>query len=142
MLKSHLFADFLANMTPNPPKLAHTWKPNGSSDSWGNGVGEILENGSSLIVEVSLRFKLYSTINQAEYEAIIFWITLVVDMGMENNKLKTNSLLVVSHNNEETQVNDPLLQRYLRLSGEKLEKFKTSKVVHVPCKKYSDIHAL
>lgn len=62
-------------MTLGPPEQAHTWKmlfTNKSSNIQGRGMDVILENGSSLVVEVSLHFNFIPTKNQTEYEASIW----------------------------------------------------------------------
>lgn len=78
-LKSHLFAYFLAKMTPTAPKSDHTWVvfTEKLSKSKRSGASVILENNFDLVMEVSVSFMLLTTNNQAKYEAFIIIITLV-----------------------------------------------------------------
>lgn len=57
-------------------------------------------------------------------------------MDEENIKIRRESQLVVSQIIREAQAKDPLLQRYLKLAREKLAKFKTFEVAHVPHEVY------
>lgn len=84
-------------MTLNQPEPAHGWTIfiDKSYDSRGSSDGIILENRVGLVVEISLCFELPNTNNQTEYEAIILGITLATNMGVENIKIRTNSLLVI-----------------------------------------------
>lgn len=47
----------------------------GSSNSYISGASVILDNGSGLIVEVSLRFNFPATNNQAKYKAVTVRVT-------------------------------------------------------------------
>lgn len=82
-LKAQLFAKFLAEMTVMPYKPYRTWVVFTyiSSNSRGSGDGVIRENNCRLIIEVSLRFEISTTNNQAEYEAVIEGITLSEEVG-------------------------------------------------------------
>lgn len=57
-LKVHQFADFLLEMTPERPILAHSWRIfiDGSSNWRESGVGLIIDSEVGLTIEVSLRF--------------------------------------------------------------------------------------
>ncbi|KAI5443688.1 hypothetical protein KIW84_012370 [Lathyrus oleraceus] len=74
-----------------------------------SGFGVILENGSNIIVEVSLRFEFLTTNNQAEYKVGISRMTLAEEMGAEHIKLQIELQLVISHVRGESQAQDVLL---------------------------------
>lgn len=82
-LKTQLFADFLVEMTPVPLEPDYTWVvlTYGSSNSQRSGANVILENNTSLVVEVFMRFEFPTTNDQAEFEVVITRIMLVEEMG-------------------------------------------------------------
>lgn len=60
------------------------------------------------------------------------WITLAKEVEAECLKLRTNSQLVVSQIKGGAQDKDPLLQKYLKFTTEKLTNFREYEIVHVP----------
>lgn len=64
-LKSHILSHFMAEMTLVPLESDSTWVvfTDSSSNNLGSGTGVILENGSGMVVEFSLRFKFPTTNN-------------------------------------------------------------------------------
>ncbi|MCH79610.1 gag-pol polyprotein [Trifolium medium] len=135
-LKAQALADFVAEMTP--PAL-----PNSEADKWtifvdrassstGAGAGIILENGTGTTIEVSLALSFPTSNNQAEYEAFLAGLRLAKDVGAKEIKIFTDSQLVVSQVLGEYQTKNDNLQEYLRLVQEKIARFHSAEVRHVP----------
>lgn len=104
----------------------------GSSNNGGSRVGLIREREVELTVEVSQCFKFPTTDSQAEYEGVITGLSISAKMGIESIKLMTNFQLIILQIKGECQTKEPMLQRYVFLTREKLEKFKTLEIRRAP----------
>lgn len=60
-----------------------------------------------MVTKVSFEFSI--TNNQAEYGTFIVGLTLAAEMGAENNKLQTDSQMVVLQVKKDAQTKDPFL---------------------------------
>ena len=85
----------------------------GSVCSEGQGVGNVLISPSNVVYETSVRLEYSCTNNQAEYEALLFGLQYLVDMGVKDTYAFRDSLLVVKQIQDEFQCFDGLLNSYL-----------------------------
>ncbi|XP_058726105.1 uncharacterized protein LOC131597421 [Vicia villosa] len=135
-LKAQVLADFVAEMafpkTTNNNARRWTLYVDGASSSIGSGAGIILENGEGTLIEVSLSLSFPTSNNQAEYEALIAGLRLANDLDAEEIEVFTDSQLVASHISGEYQVKSEALTKYLALVRERLTRFRSAKVKHIP----------
>ncbi|CAJ2665932.1 unnamed protein product [Trifolium pratense] len=135
-LKAQVLADFVAEMTSSSPTVdgADKWTifVDGASSATGAGAGIILENENGLLIEVSLALSFPTLNNQAEYEAFLAGLRLAEDVQAKEIKIYTDSQLVASQVLEEYQTKNDNLSEYLVLVKEKITKFNSVEILHVP----------
>ena len=122
-LKAHVFADFLAGMTFPTEDNMEEWTVfvDGSSTSKGSGVGIIIENNNSNVVEISLGLSFPITNNTAEYEAFLAGLRIAQNLGAKKVKIFTDSQLVASQVTCEFQGKKEPLQQYVQQVLENLK---------------------
>lgn len=81
-------------------------------------------------VEVSylIRFEVKATNNQAEYEAFIAGLKLVLALRTEKLKVRTDSQLVANHLSESLQTKDEKIEQYLKCSRHIMTTFREVEV--------------
>ncbi|CAJ2669315.1 unnamed protein product [Trifolium pratense] len=135
-LKAQVLADFVAEMTSSSPTVdgADKWTifVDGASSATGAGAGIILENENGLLIEVSLALSFPTSNNQAEYEAFLAGLRLAEDVQAKEIKIYTDSQLVASQVLGEYQTKNDNLSEYLVLVKEKITKFNSVEILHVP----------
>ncbi|GAU39748.1 hypothetical protein TSUD_219910 [Trifolium subterraneum] len=135
-LKAQLLADFVAEMTCSPSSThgANKWTifVDGASNATGAGAGIILENEEGILIEVSLALSFPTSNNQAEYEAFLAGLRLAVDVGAKEIKIYTDSQLVASQVLGDYQAKNDNLSEYLALVKERITKFDSAEIQHVP----------
>ncbi|CAJ2628951.1 unnamed protein product [Trifolium pratense] len=135
-LKAQVLADFVAEMTSSSPTVdgADKWTifVDGASSATGAGAGIILENENGLLIEVSLALFFPTSNNQAEYEAFLAGLRLAEDLQAKEIKIYTDSQLVASQVLGEYQTKNDNLSEYLALVKEKITKFNSVEILHVP----------
>ncbi|XP_058741871.1 uncharacterized protein LOC131614279 [Vicia villosa] len=135
-LKAQVLADFVAEMAfpeiTNNNAQRWTLYVDGASSSTGSGAGIILENGEGTLIEVFLSLSFPTSNNQAEYEALLAELRLANDLEAEEIEVFTDSQLVASYISGEYQVKSEALAEYLALVRERLTRFRSAKVKHIP----------
>ncbi|GAU51781.1 hypothetical protein TSUD_415670 [Trifolium subterraneum] len=135
-LKAQVLADFLAEMTCSPSSTdgANKWTifVDGASNATGVGAGIILENEEGILIEVSVALSFPTSNNQAEYEAFLAGLRLAEDVGAKEIKIYTDSQLVASQVLGEYQAKNDNLSEYLALVKERITKFDSAEIQHVP----------
>jgi ribonuclease HI len=97
-------------------------------------------NGAQVKYMVLLDFE--ATNNMAEYEALIFGLTVALSLGVRELLVKGDSQLVIRQVRGECCCNKPQLAAYL-IHVRKLEKdFDVLELQHVPCEGNSAVDAL
>ena len=94
----------------------HTyWKAyvNGAANQRGSGVGLILISPDGITIEKSLRLGFSATNNEAEYEALLQGMSMVVKLGTKSINKFSDSRLLVGQVNGELEVRDERMQGYL-----------------------------
>ncbi|MCI08173.1 putative gag polyprotein, partial [Trifolium medium] len=124
-------------------RKTHPATPTDGADKWtifvdgasiptGAGAGIILENENGILIEVSLALSFPTSNNQAEYKAFLAGLRLAEDVGAKEIKIYTDSQLVASQVLGEYQAKNNNLSEYLALVREKISKFDSAEVQHVP----------
>jgi ribonuclease HI len=162
-IKSQVLADFAAEWTPapsvpggpdhgsdSPPQaraLVFTgphWTLffDGSACNKGAGAGLVLIDLHGEQVKYMVHLDFESTNNMAEYEALIFGLTVALSLGVRELLVKGDSQLVIRQVRGECCCNNPQLAAYL-IHVRKLEKdFDVLELQHVPRKVNSAANAL
>ncbi|GAU34623.1 hypothetical protein TSUD_394140 [Trifolium subterraneum] len=135
-LKAQVLADFMAEMTCSPSSTdgANKWTifVDGASNATGAGAEIILENEEGILIEVSLALSFPTSNNQAEYEAFLVGLHLAEDVDAKEIKIYTDSQLVASQVLGEYQAKNDNLSEYLALVKERITKFDSAEIQHVP----------
>ena len=93
-----------------------TWEVHigGASNQKGAGVGLVLTSSEMVTIEKSLRLDFPTTNNEAEYEALLEGMAMVLGMGGKSIKLFSDSRLVVGQVKGEFEAKDERMRGYLR----------------------------
>ncbi|GAU46380.1 hypothetical protein TSUD_280790 [Trifolium subterraneum] len=135
-LKAQILANFVAEMTCWPSSTdganKRTIFVDGASNATGAGAGIILKNEKGILIEVSLALSFPTSNNQAKYEAFLAGVRLAEDVGAKEIKIYTDSQLVASQVLGEYQAKNDNLSEYLTLVKERITKFDSVEIQHVP----------
>jgi ribonuclease HI len=153
-IKSQVLADFIIEWTPpasvpkglgpdSDPTPVEPWGPvftephwtlyfDGSARQQVGGAGVILIDPSEDQVKYMVHLEFKATNNMAEYEALIFGLSMTLSLGIRQLLVKGDSQLIIKHMRGECSCNEPRLVAYL-LHVRKLEKdFTALELQHVP----------
>jgi ribonuclease HI len=153
-VKSQLLADFIVEWTPPPsaprgpdpdsdPTPTEPRVPVFTEPHWtlffdrcarqqGGGAGVVLVDPSGDQVKYMVHLEFKATNNMAEYEALIFGLSVALSLGIRQLLMKGDSQLIIKQVYEECSCNEPRLAAYL-LHVRKLEKdFIALELQHVP----------
>jgi ribonuclease HI len=153
-VKSQVLADFIVEWTP-PPSVSGGSDPDsdpapaeprgpvftephcmlyfdGSACQQVGGAGVVLIDPSGDQVKYMVHPEYKATNNMAEYEALIFGLSVALSLGIRQLLVKGNSQLIIKQVRGECSCNEPRLAAYL-LHIRKLEKdFTALELQHVP----------
>ena len=92
-----------------------TWEVHvdGASNQKGAGVGLVLTSSEMITIEKSLRLSFPATNNEAEYEALLEGMAMVLRMGGKSIELFSDSRLVVVQFKVEFEAKDERMRGYL-----------------------------
>jgi len=90
----------------------------------------VLEGPNNTLIEQAIKFEFKASNNQVEYEVIIIGLNLAIDLEMKNLKCKSDFRLVVGQLNEEFEVREALLQRYIHFIRNLITKFDEVSIQH------------
>jgi ribonuclease HI len=118
-MKGQVVADFIADhvvMSDDETFLVEL-KPwsmffDGSVCGKGQGVGCVLVSPNRESFKIAIRLEHACTNNQAEYEALLYRLKYLVEMGVKNIDAYDDSMLVVQHVRGESQCLDGILNSY------------------------------
>jgi len=127
-IRSQRLVDFLVELSPTSPNTQWISYVDRSSNTKGSGVEIILEGPVGLTIEQSLRFDFKTTINQAEYEAIIARRNLARETGAKEIQCRSDSKSTVDHLTGEFEVKDDMMMQYYQKMLNLLSTFKEAKV--------------
>ena len=85
----------------------------GAENQRGSGVGLVVTSPERIIIEKSLRLGFLATNNEAEYEALLEGMAMVLRMGARTVEIFFDSRLVVGQVKGESEARDVRMQDYL-----------------------------
>ncbi|XP_026442284.1 uncharacterized protein LOC113341713 [Papaver somniferum] len=88
----------------------------GSSNKDGSGLGIVFTTPKGKKMVHSFRLEFKATNNVTEYEAVIHALLLIVEMGIHDVRLTSDSQLVIRQISGEYAIYDPVLQKYWELA--------------------------
>ena len=121
-MKGQIVADFVVEHRIDPEQEAGLhivsavpWRLyfDGSVCNGGQGIGIAYVSPHGTVFEASCRLNYFCTNNQAEYEALLFGLELLVDAGVSHIEAYGDLLLVVQQVAKVFRCNDELLNVYL-----------------------------
>ncbi|RDX91197.1 Retrovirus-related Pol polyprotein from transposon 17.6, partial [Mucuna pruriens] len=133
-IKAQALADFITKLTIEQEQIEGEWYllVDGSSNQTGSGAGVILEGPNGVLVEQSLHFNFKASNNQAEYEALLAGMRLVLEIEAKRLITKSDSKLITRQVNGEYQAKDPRLAKYKERAKTMAASFESFKLLHVP----------
>ena len=108
----------------------------------GQGINDVLISPNNVVYETSVRLEYPCTNNQAEYEALLFGLQNLVDMGVKDIEAFGDSLLVVRQIGGEFQCFDGLLNSYLDRCLDIIKSLNTFTIGHIPREENSRANCL
>ena len=111
-----------------------TWEVHvdGASNQKGAGVRLVLTSSEMVTIEMSLRLDFPATNNEAEYEALLEGIAMVLRMGGKSIKLFSDSRLAVGQVKGEFEAKDERMRDYLSQVKIMQMEFESFNLLHVP----------
>ncbi|XP_030923344.1 uncharacterized protein LOC115950258 [Quercus lobata] len=104
----------------------------GAANQRGFGVGLVVISPEETIIEKSLRLGFSATNNEAEYEALLQGIAMVLKMGEKAVEMFSDSKLVVGQVKGELKARDARMQEYLSRVKRLQPGFNSFSLSHVP----------
>ena len=104
----------------------------GASNQKGTRVGLVLTSSEMVTIEKSLRLGFSATNNEAEYEALLEGMAMVLRMGGKSIKLFLDSRLVVGQVKGEFEAKDERMRGYLSRVKIMQMEFEFFSLLHVP----------
>ncbi|XP_026416093.1 uncharacterized protein LOC113311475 [Papaver somniferum] len=106
----------------------------GSSNKDGSGLGLVFTTpkGKKMVHSFKMEFK--ATNNVTEYEAVIHALRMIVEMGIHDVRLTSDSQLVIRQITGQYAIHDPVLQKYWELAQFYIGQIPNIKLRHI-CRK-------
>jgi ribonuclease HI len=86
--------------------------------------------GQKLRYAIRMRFK--ATNNEAEYEAVLAGLAIVIELGAQNVEIRSHSNMIVEQVNGEYEAKEERIQKYLAKVRELMAKLKQLVIKKVP----------
>ncbi|KAK2982595.1 hypothetical protein RJ640_002084 [Escallonia rubra] len=138
-VKGQVLTDFLANHLCNNPEdgIIYVgivpWRMtfDGSKTSQGAGAGIVLISPDGNIHQFAFQIKKHCSNNQAEYEALIIGLEILLDMHITTVQISGDSQLVIKQLNIKFKCNAPGLEMYFSIATYLLAKFDDVTITHI-----------
>ncbi|XP_075665338.1 uncharacterized protein LOC142635001 [Castanea sativa] len=137
-VKGQVLADFIAEFSPRGTNITcvvevKPWKVfvDGASNAAGARAGIVVITSKDLKLEHSFRLGFRASNNEAEYEALLAGLRVVMDLGAKEVEVYSDSLLVVSQVQGNFEAKDPPMIEYLRLAKQMMGNFMTVKIERI-----------
>ncbi|XP_075651868.1 uncharacterized protein LOC142622298 [Castanea sativa] len=139
LVKGQVLADFVAEFfTRKETEVVchakvHSWKVfvDGASNAIGAGAGIVIITPKGLRLEYSFRLGFRASNNEAEYEALLAELKVVLDLGAREVEIYSDSQLVVNQVQGSFEARDPWTMEYLQLVKRIMNRFLKTKVFQV-----------
>nr|GEV60990.1 reverse transcriptase domain-containing protein [Tanacetum cinerariifolium] len=153
LVKGQILADFIVERpekgSPDTPmekevRLPKLWIlfTDGSSCTYGFGVGLILTNSEGMEFTYALRFRFDATNNEAEYEALISGLRIAEHMGVKNLQANADSRLAANLVNGTYVTKEADMIRYLEKVKSLAGSFKAFSIKQIPRSENKNADAL
>ena len=86
----------------------------GASGSQGSRAGIILIGPNKIRIKYAVKLKYNATNNSAEYEVLLTWLKLAIEVRAEHLKVYSDSQLVVNQVKGTYQVKEPSIVQYVQ----------------------------
>ncbi|XP_075654733.1 uncharacterized protein LOC142624884 [Castanea sativa] len=137
-VKGQVLADFIAEFSPRGMDITclvevKPWKVfvDRASNAAGVGAGIVVITPEDLKLEHSFRLGFRASNNEAEYEALLAGLRVVMDLGAKEVEVYSDSLLVVSQVQGNFEAKHPRMIEYLRLVKQMMSKFVIVKIEQI-----------
>ena len=138
-MKGQVLADFATEFSPRDEgeMVYHVecrpWRVfvDGASSAMGAGAGIVIITPKEIQLEHSFRLGFRASNNEAEYEALLTGLKIVLGMDAQNVEAYLDSQLVVNQVQGSFKARDSQMKKYLRVVKQVMDKFCTTKVVQV-----------
>ncbi|KAL0385933.1 UNVERIFIED_CONTAM: Retrovirus-related Pol polyprotein from transposon gypsy [Sesamum radiatum] len=134
-IKAQVLADFVvefAGEQVSEVKGAWLLHVDGSSNASNGGAGILLQGPDGVEIEVAARLSFAATNNEAEYEALILGLKLVVEAGVKELDVCTDSQLVAMQVEGAYETRERTMTQYLAKVKEQMSRFDRCTVQQIP----------
>ena len=136
-MKGQVLADFVAKFSPRSEGelVCHMecrpWKVfvDGALSAMGTGVGIVIITLEGILLEHSFRLGFRASNNEAEYEALLAVLKMVLGMGAQDIEAYSDSRLVVNQVQGNFEACDSRMKEYLQVVKRVMGKFSMTKVI-------------
>ena len=101
----------------------------GASSALGAGAGVVVITLEGIKLEHSFRLGFKVSNNEAEYEALLAGLRVVLDLGAKKVEIYSDSRLVVNQVQGRFKAKDPQMMKYLWLVKQTMNRFPSVKMV-------------
>ena len=116
-----MLADFFAEFSPRGERElvcymeSHPWRVfvDGASSTMGAGAGIVIITPEGIWLEHSFRLGFRASNNEAEYEALLVGLKMVLGIGARDVEAYSNSRLVVNQVQGNFEARDSRMKKYL-----------------------------
>ncbi|XP_075650149.1 uncharacterized protein LOC142620709 [Castanea sativa] len=137
-MKGQVLTDFITKFLPRGTDITcivevKPWKVfvDGASNAAGAGAGIVVITPEDLKLKHSFRLGFRASNNEAEYEALLAGLRVVMDLGAKEVEVYSDSLLVVSQVQGNFEAKDPRMIEYLQLVKQMMGNFVTVKIERI-----------
>ncbi|XP_074298093.1 uncharacterized protein LOC141628909 [Silene latifolia] len=146
-IKSQALADFASDFSPTLQEQADSeiltlseakgeqvWElhVDGASNKKGAGVGLVLKSPQEEQIIQAVRCEFKSMNNEAEYEALILGLQLVLELQISRIEVYSDSKLIVNHVNNVYTTRDPKMIAYLEVAKDLKLRFASFNIQQIP----------
>ncbi|KAK2989239.1 hypothetical protein RJ640_013187 [Escallonia rubra] len=137
-VKGQALADFLANHPCNDPEDGiiyvgiTPWRMTFDGSKKGAGAGIVLISPDGNIHQFAFQIEKDCSNNQAEYEALIIGLEILLDMHITTVQISGDSQLVITQLNREFKCNASGLEMYFSIATYLFARFDDVTITHIP----------
>ncbi|XP_026430824.1 uncharacterized protein LOC113327926 [Papaver somniferum] len=104
---------------------------NGSLNKDGSVLGLVFTTPEGMKIVHSFRLEFKETNNVTEYEAVIHALSIVVEMGLQDVRLTSDSQLAIRQITDKYAIHEPILQKYWELAQFYIDQIPNIKFRHI-----------
>ena len=137
-MKDQVLANFVAEFSPRGkemvcPVKVIPWKVfvDGASSALRARAGIVVITPEGIKLEHSFRLGFKASNNEAEYEALLVGLRVVLDLGAKEVEVYSDSRLVVNQVQGSFEAKDPQMMEYLQLVKQTMDRFLSIRAIWV-----------